>query len=124
LIKYIEQWGTGTNRIVRLCEEAGLPEPQFAEKAASVVVIFKRAKKKIPVEGIRKLRLNETQKKIVEYLRKHKSAKTSELQEYLGLSIQVVRWNLRAMSQLLNWSGRSKTDPTGEYSLKDNVDVA
>jgi ATP-dependent DNA helicase RecG len=124
LIKYIEQWGTGTNRIVRLCKEEGLPEPQFAEKAASVVVTFKRAKKNIQTsKESKKMRLNETQKKIVEYLREHKYAKTSELQEYLGLSVQAIRSNLRSMSAILNWSGRSKTDPSGEYSLKNDVEI-
>lgn len=44
LIKYIEQWGTGTNRIVRLCKEAGLPEPEFNLTAGSFVVTFYRNK--------------------------------------------------------------------------------
>ncbi len=40
LIKYIEQWGTGTNRILRLCKEANLPEPLFDIKSGCVVVTF------------------------------------------------------------------------------------
>ncbi|MFH0991518.1 MAG: ATP-binding protein [bacterium] len=47
LIKYVEQWGTGTNRMLRLCKDAGLPEPIFDQKAGSFVVVFKRAKKRI-----------------------------------------------------------------------------
>lgn len=42
LIKYIEQWGTGTNRIVRLCKEANLPEPQFDLVSGTFIVTFLR----------------------------------------------------------------------------------
>jgi len=31
LIKFIEQWGTGTNRIIKECLKHGLPEPLFEE---------------------------------------------------------------------------------------------
>ncbi|MCK4762394.1 MAG: putative DNA binding domain-containing protein [Candidatus Aminicenantes bacterium] len=46
LIKYIEQWGTGTNRMIKLCKEAGLPEPEFLDREGSVIVIFKRKPKR------------------------------------------------------------------------------
>ena len=36
----IELWGSGTQRIVRLCVEAGCPEPQFEERAGEFVVRF------------------------------------------------------------------------------------
>jgi predicted HTH transcriptional regulator len=105
--------------MLRLCKDAGLPEPIFVQKAGSFVVVFKRAKKKIgEVKTAQPIRLNETQKKIIGYLDKHKHARTSELQEHLGIAVQVVRRNIRAISYLLNWSGRSKNDPSGEYSLK------
>ena len=42
LIKYIEQWGTGTNRIIRLCKQAKLPEPKFSIKGNSFIVTFPR----------------------------------------------------------------------------------
>lgn len=36
----IELWGSGTQRIIRLCVEAGGPEPQFEERAGEFVVRF------------------------------------------------------------------------------------
>jgi ATP-dependent DNA helicase RecG len=36
----IELWGSGTQRIIRLCVEAGCPEPQFEERAGEFVVRF------------------------------------------------------------------------------------
>ena len=35
LIKYIEQFGTGTGRMINDCLEAGVPEPEFESRAAS-----------------------------------------------------------------------------------------
>lgn len=36
----IEKWGRGTQKIVRLCVEAGHPEPEFLEQAGSFVIRF------------------------------------------------------------------------------------
>ncbi len=36
----IEQWGRGTQRVVELCLEAGLPEPDYGEEAGSFWVRF------------------------------------------------------------------------------------
>ena len=35
LARYIEKVGSGTQRMIELCAEAGLPEPDFEERAAS-----------------------------------------------------------------------------------------
>jgi ATP-dependent DNA helicase RecG len=37
----IEQWGRGTQKIVKWCLEAGQPEPEFEEQAGAVVVRFR-----------------------------------------------------------------------------------
>ena len=119
LIKYLEQWGTGTNRMLRLCKDAGLPEPIFEQKAGSFVVVFKRAKKRIEeVKTAQPIRLNETQKKILKYIRTHDGASTSELMNFLKVSDRAVHKNLQGMIQLLTWTGTSQTDPTGKYILK------
>lgn len=52
LIKYIEQWGTGTNRIIRLCKQAKLPEPKFSIKGNSFIVTFYRLPAMITKEYI------------------------------------------------------------------------
>ena len=44
LIKFIEEWGTGTNRIVEECLKHGLPEPLFEEITESLVIIFRKYK--------------------------------------------------------------------------------
>jgi ATP-dependent DNA helicase RecG len=44
LIGYIEHWGTGTLRMIQLCKEAEVPEPEFAEISGCFVVIFRKSK--------------------------------------------------------------------------------
>ena len=41
LIGYVEQWGTGTNKIVNLCRRNGNPDPEFEDTGNSVVVTFR-----------------------------------------------------------------------------------
>jgi len=36
----IEKWGGGTNKMVDLCREDGLPEPEFAERTGGLEVVF------------------------------------------------------------------------------------
>ncbi|OGC22556.1 hypothetical protein A3J90_06660 [candidate division WOR-1 bacterium RIFOXYC2_FULL_37_10] len=68
LMKYIEEWGTGTNRMVKTCLKEGLPEPIFEETSGDFLVTFR--KYRISEESFKEL--NERQKKIVDYLRENK----------------------------------------------------
>lgn len=40
LIRYIEQWGKGTNKIIEWCKSHGLKEPDFEESGGSFMVRF------------------------------------------------------------------------------------
>lgn len=116
-IKYIEQWGTGTNRMIRLCKQAGTPEPSFTQTHDSFIVTFKRlltSTKKTPVDRD----LNQTQKSILEYIRKHNGASTSELVIHLKMSDRAVQKNLHSLKRILRWTGKSENDPTGKYELR------
>ncbi|MDI6791668.1 MAG: ATP-binding protein, partial [bacterium] len=70
LIKYIEEWGTGTNEMIELCLNYDLPEPKLEEIAGSFVVTFRKSK--LTEESLESMELNERQRKIVEYLKKKK----------------------------------------------------
>jgi ATP-dependent DNA helicase RecG len=60
LIRYIEQWGKGTNKIVEWCKGHGLKEPDFEEKAGSFVVRFQAPENILDlVPDKRKLNLKE-----------------------------------------------------------------
>ncbi len=66
LIKFIEEWGTGTNRMIEACLKEGLPEPIFEEVSGSLVVTLR--KYYIP-EDIEKFKINERQKIAMEFIK-------------------------------------------------------
>ena len=64
MVKLIEQWGTGTNRIIELCKERQLPEPDFEDTGTSFIITFK--KYQITEEVLKEL--NERQKNALEHI--------------------------------------------------------
>jgi ATP-dependent DNA helicase RecG len=119
LIKYIEQWGTGTNRMIKLCREARLPALQFVDLTDSFVVIFSRKEQKTGRTKLKsRLELNETQTKIIEYLEINKEASTHELAKSLKIAERTIQRNIKHISEIVQWTGASSKDPKGKYVLK------
>ena len=77
LIKFIEQWGTGTNRMIEQCLGHGLPEPLFEEVVGDFVVTFRRYN--ITEEILNEL--NKRQRKAIEYLVAQKRITNKEYRE-------------------------------------------
>lgn len=115
MIKFIEQWGTGTNRIVRLCKEAGIKEPEFKEAGGSFIVSFPRVFKK---EFTPEIKLSKTQKSILEYLAKVGESSTADITNELKLTRRSVQRNLNQLRALIEWTGKSVNDPQGRYRLR------
>ena len=77
LIKFIEQWGTGTNRMIERCLDHGMPEPLFDEVAGDFVVTFRKYSFTDEVLN----ELNERQKNAIKYLLEHKKITNREYRE-------------------------------------------
>jgi len=77
LIKFIEQWGTGTNRMIEQCLEHDMPEPLFEEVVGDFVVTFRRYN--ITEEILNEL--NKRQRKAIEYLLTQKRITNKEYRE-------------------------------------------
>ncbi|MFH0948508.1 MAG: ATP-binding protein [Elusimicrobiota bacterium] len=73
-VKYVEEVGTGTNKIIKWCEEWKLPEPEFEDTGAGFVITFKR----FHVSESLLEKLNERQKKAIDYLIKNKRIANKE----------------------------------------------
>ncbi|MCL0071549.1 putative DNA binding domain-containing protein [Thermodesulfovibrionales bacterium] len=73
LIKYIEEWGRRTNRIIDEMRENELPEPEFKNYSGGFAVTLygpgKSFEEKIEKEKLHILEINERQKKAIEYLK-------------------------------------------------------
>jgi len=108
LIKYIEQWGTGTNKIIEESLKHGLPEPEFKEIAGSFVVIFRKAK--LTEEFLGELHLNERQRNAVEYLKKHRRITSKEYAELFRIPTRTARYDIKELVDkgILTQKGESK----------------
>ena len=90
-VKYVEDVGTGTNKLVDWCKEWGLPEPIFEFTGSSVIVTLRKA---LSVSDIDSLGLNERQKKAVDYVIEHNSITNSKYLELTGVSRRTVTSDL------------------------------
>ena len=95
LIKEIEQWGTGTNEMVNMCLEHGLPEPEFEETHSSFVVTIK--KKVITEEKLRSMLFNERQIKGFIHIENNKSITSSKYAEINDVAKRTARKDLSEM---------------------------
>jgi predicted HTH transcriptional regulator len=84
LIKYIEQWGTGTIRMMEACRTADFSEPEFAEMSGSFVVSFHKLR--FTEEYLEKLGLTERQRRAVEYVRAKEKIINREYVDLTGVS--------------------------------------
>ncbi len=119
LIKYIEQWGTGTNRMIKLCQNARLPALEFLELADSFVVIFRGKLQRLEMITHKpKMKLTETQEKIIRYLEENGEASTYDMIKNLKLAERTIQRNLKQLKEIIRWTGRTPNDPQGKYALK------
>jgi len=92
LIKFIEEWGTGTNEIIGICADWGLPEPLFEEITGGLVVTFRKSK--LTEEDLEKMELNYRQEKIIDYLREHKTITSTRYAEMFNITKRTARSDL------------------------------
>ena len=84
LAGYIEQYGSGTVRMVEWMKEAGLPEPEYKEELGGFSVYF--YKDIYTEENLRKIGLNERQIKAVMYVKEKGKITNKEYQGVNGVS--------------------------------------
>lgn len=90
-VKYVEEVGTGTNKIIKWCKEWELPEPEFEDTGTGFVLTFR----KFYVSESLLEALNERQKKAVEYLRQKGKITNREYQKLcVGVNRETIRKDL------------------------------
>ena len=105
----IERWGTGTTRIVRLCREQGLPDPEFSNYQGGFRVAFMRDP--YTPERLRKMGLNERQIEIIKILRTVESVSVGEIQKFFGnISTKTIQRDLQVLVKkgLVKATGKKK----------------
>jgi ATP-dependent DNA helicase RecG len=108
----VEQWGSGVQRMIAACREAGLSPPQFEELATRFRVTLHMAR-------IGPLQLDETDQAIVDALSGGVGRSTSEIAELIGLTPRATRTRLARLvgTGLLRDVGTGPRDPRRRYYL-------
>ncbi len=92
---YIERYGSGTTRIMELCRENGLPEPEFRESGMWFSVVFR--KDIYNEEYLRSLGLNERQIRAVMYVKEKGRITNREYRNLTEISDEMARLDLNDM---------------------------
>lgn len=102
-IKYIERWGTGTERIVQDTLAHGLPEPEFRQVHGGFEVVFRKAEAFLES-------LNDRQRRAWEYLREKETITRATYAELCGCSIRTAARDLESMlaKKLIKREGTGK----------------
>lgn len=97
-IKYIEEVGTGTNKIIDWCKEWGLPEPDFEYTGTSVVTTFRKSK--LTREYLGSLGLNERELKIIEHIKVNNRITSSVIQKMFNVRRKAANSYLKKLIDL------------------------
>jgi predicted HTH transcriptional regulator len=95
LTRYIEKAGSGTQRMIELCREAGLPEPQFEQRSGSFILTLWRDW--LTPDVLAKFNLNERQITGLVLLRSEGRITSGNYQERTGISRQTATRDLEDM---------------------------
>jgi len=95
LAGFIERWGSGTKRMVQLCMEQGLPEPEYKEEFGGFSVYF--YKDIYTEENLRKMGLNERQIRAVMYVKQKGKITNKEYQMINGIKERMATLELNQL---------------------------
>ena len=117
LMKYIEEVGTGTNKIIQWCKEWGLPEPDFEYTGTSLVVTFRKSR--LTEEYLNTLNLSDRQKKAIDFLKDNKKITSKKYADLFRVTDRTARNDLRELinKKIIRRVGTS--DKTSHYILAE-----
>lgn len=120
LTRYIERVGSGTQTMISLCREAGLPEPQFDQRGGSFVTTIWRDW--LTSEVLAAYNLNERQMKAMSYVKTRGRITNKEYREQTEVIIRTASRDLevlveKGLLQKIGITGRSAS-----YVLARKVD--
>ena len=109
---YLESWGSGVRRMVKLCEAQHVAEPEYRLGNNTITVIFRRNRdSQNDSQNDSQKSLNERQRKIVELMRGNRQITVAKIAKTLSLSAATIYREIKAINTLteLYWEGSPKT---------------
>jgi predicted HTH transcriptional regulator len=112
-LDYIEQWGSGLQRIRDACEGMGLKAPILEELGNRVRLTLYRTRQKAPLERGRQDQL------VLDTLKKRGPLSPGQIAKLLGLTPRATRNRMNALADhgLVRATGTSTKDPKRTYVL-------
>jgi len=106
---WIKRWGSGTTRILELCRQQGLPEPEFRSEKDRFELVF--YKDPYTEERLQEMGLNERQVRAGLWVKEHGSITNREYRELSGLSDEGARQDLTVLIEkgVLQRKGRGRS---------------
>ncbi len=110
----IEQWGSGVQRMIAGCQDAGLAPPRFEEVAV-------RFRVTIPSEKVGAPKMDDKDRFVLEQLASSEGLSTSEIANALGMSTRATRTRLAKLvaSGHIREIGTGPQDPKRIYVLAE-----
>ncbi len=111
----VEQWGSGIQRMMAACRDAGLPEPVFEE-------IGMRFRVTLPMERSGEPVLDPTDRAILDFLADGDGRSTADVAEHIGISTRATRTRLGALVDrgFARVIGSGPQDPRRKYFRSDS----
>ncbi|MPN06410.1 hypothetical protein SDC9_153666 [bioreactor metagenome] len=101
-LNYIEQWGSGIERMNALCQDAGLTPPVLTESGEFLAVVITRPNISVAATDNTTDKWSDTtdnEQKILEYLQAHKSISNQQARELTGLTSDGVLYLLKTLTK-------------------------
>lgn len=110
----VEQWGSGIQRMMASCADAGLPPPVFEEVGSHFRVVISTVRQ-------RESKTDEKDSRIVEVLRTAEALSTAQVAALIKMSPRATRTRLQSLVQrgLLVEIASGPTDPRRKYAVPD-----
>jgi ATP-dependent DNA helicase RecG len=112
---YIDAWGSGTVKIITVCREAELPEPEIIEQDGGILVTL--FKDRYSEQQLKKLGLNERQVKAISYILENGSITNSIYQELTGISKPTATRDLTELESKSILTNKGTKGSSSRYEL-------
>jgi len=114
-LRFVEQWGSGIQRMTAACADAGLPAPVFEEVGTHFRVVISTVPRQQPS-------MDDKDRRIIEALRSKGTLSTARAARLIALSARATRTRLQSLVQrgLVIEIGSGPNDPHRKYALPDS----